>query len=180
MNVVVVFIFDRVHGIPTAAYHTNHVSRRATATTSARTKQLARSVYLPTFADAFKTFRCTRVRVHTRKHKFLYNVLQQARLGCTSGPISPNVMRIIYFIAGIHTNPNRVSGCQVYSKPRIHVVQSGGPRRFPVLSRRPRTEIRKTRRLPSVMIYNISAWQYEFHAKIAATFTELSHIIIIL
>jgi len=47
---------DRVYGIPTAAYRTNHVSRRATATTSSRTKQLAHSVYLPTCADAFKTF----------------------------------------------------------------------------------------------------------------------------
>jgi len=58
-------ICDRIYGIPTSAYHTNHVIRRATATMSSRTKQLARSVYLLTCADAFRTFCCTRVRVYT-------------------------------------------------------------------------------------------------------------------
>jgi len=40
-----------------------------------------------------------------------------------------------------------------YRKPRgIHVVHSGGPRRFPVLPRSSRTEIRKTRLLPFIII----------------------------
>lgn len=68
-----------------------------------------------------------------------------------------------------------------YGKPRsIHVVHSGGPRRFSVLKRYPRTEIRKTRRLPFIIIFVSDVIQYKLHVQIAATFTVLLHIILLL
>jgi len=67
-----------------------------------------------------------------------------------------------------------------YRKPRsIHVVQSGGLRRFPVLQRSSCTEIRKTRSLPFIIILVLGdVIQYKFHMQIAAMFTVLLHIIL--